>query len=479
MPWLQLTSRTALQQTQLFRLLDTVRTKRIIQTQLDKLYALQNKDGGVSWFKGGESNPYISAYVLAGFGKLYAQSGSLALLKEQRTQNFIAQLVQYVDGHLTDLFALYARGLWNRVTAQGPGTVDHRLTNRGTVDTQHAQVENTLKQQWEGVEKGSLYQQALLIITSMQWLDQTNALYAKALQQLEHVRQQAIEDPVNGIRWKAFADADDLTVSTEETLALLSEAFDSSSNATQVNEGIIKWLLVARPEHEWKTTKGAAAAIGLLKKTTNPITDVPNTLSVTITNKALAVTDDLLAGQPFSFIKTNNIPATLAIKRSANQPVSGNIMTYYFAPASRLSQLNTAIKLTKDIFRFNHVSNNWERVGDSSLLKVSDKIKVVLTIETARNLPYVYIDDKTGGAFESMDVHSGYEYAHGIHYYKSVRDAGMQFFADLITAGRTQISYELQVAQEGRFTNGPAVLQCMYKPEKTAYSNSVSIKTAE
>jgi hypothetical protein len=37
----------------------------------------------------------------------------------------------------------------------------------------------------------------------------------------------------------------------------------------------------------------------------------------------------------------------------------------------------------------------------------------------------------------------------------------------------------LQVAQEGRFTNGPAVLQCMYKPEKTAYSNSVSIKTAE
>jgi uncharacterized protein YfaS (alpha-2-macroglobulin family) len=94
-------------------------------------------------------------------------------------------------------------------------------------------------------------------------------------------------------------------------------------------------------------------------------------------------------------------------------------------------------------------------------------------------LPYVFIDDKNGGAFEAVEQRSGYEYGNTISYYRSVRDAGMQIFTSLIPAGRTEIRYDLKVTQEGTFTNGAACLQCMYKPEKAAYSNSALINTKE
>jgi alpha-2-macroglobulin len=52
------------------------------------------------------------------------------------------------------------------------------------------------------------------------------------------------------------------------------------------------------------------------------------------------------------------------------------------------------------------------------------------------------------------------------------------FFAENIPSGKHEISYELKVSHEGSFISGPAALQCMYKPEISAYSLSSNIITA-
>jgi hypothetical protein len=90
-------------------------------------------------------------------------------------------------------------------------------------------------------------------------------------------------------------------------------------------------------------------------------------------------------------------------------------------------------------------------------------------------LQYVFINDKRAAAFEPLDNSSGYRYNDGVHYYQSVKDAGYQFFADFIPSGKHNIEYEVKLAQEGSFTNGIAVLQCMYRPDITAYSNGLKI----
>jgi alpha-2-macroglobulin len=206
---------------------------------------------------------------------------------------------------------------------------------------------------------------------------------------------------------------------------------------------------------------------------------MPEKISTNINGQNISVTNNLLSGEPFTFVKTDTVLPSLTIKKQGNTSVNGNIVAYHFQPASQLKEYNTDIQLSKKLFIYDVNLKNWVPIGDARVLKIADKVKVVLTIETAVNLPYVYIDDKSGGAFEAVDQHSGYRYGDRISYYRSVRDAGMQFFTSLVPAGKTEISYELKVTQTGTFTNGPASLQCMYNPEKAAYSNSALINTTE
>ncbi len=72
MRWLRLNNFTTIQQSKLNKLLDTVSGKKEIEKYIGVLVQMQNSDGGICWFNGGKSNPFISNYLLAGFGKLFA-----------------------------------------------------------------------------------------------------------------------------------------------------------------------------------------------------------------------------------------------------------------------------------------------------------------------------------------------------------------------------------------------------------------------
>ena len=154
----------------------------------------------------------------------------------------------------------------------------------------------------------------------------------------------------------------------------------------------------------------------------------------------------------------------------------GNISWYYFTSSGQLSSVNRDITITKQFYKWNERTKTWTIAGGDEVFKIADKVKVMITIQSSRALSYVYIDDKRAAAFEPTDNSSGYEYG-DFSYYKSVRDAGFQFFANFIPSGKHEISYELKVAQEGNFTSGPPVLQCMYKPEISAYGNSIKINS--
>lgn len=265
--------------------------------------------------------------------------------------------------------------------------------------------------------------------------------------------------------------------SAEETLALLTEAFSEAAIHPELFPGIIKWLLGAKNEDHWSSTKATSAVVELLSKEKKTAVGVTQTVSGNINNKKFSVTDDLLSGNSFSFINENKTMG-VELRKENNIPASGNIIWYYFSSADNLIKANEEMNLKKELFCYNDKTAAWEPVNEGMSLKIADKIKCVLTIETSRALRYVYIDDKRAAAFEPKENHSGYEYGQGFSYYLSIRDAGMQIFADFIPSGRSVISYEMIVAQEGNFSNGPASLQCMYKPEVNVYSNSIIVRTA-
>jgi len=463
MPWLGLLKNLSSEHKQLIKVLDSSNSIPRIKVLIEELYKLQNPDGGITWFKGGKSNFYISCYLLAGFGKLPLNVSSIGIQKDTH-HDFITGLLNYCEkvflsdktiSYSLPLYYLYSRSYWVK---------DYPLTPA----LLHAEVA-ILDSAWKRMEPGNLAQQALLIIITLRNNVSYSSLRNQTMALLNSIQQSAIIDKT-GTRWKEISDIDDLQNSSEETLALLFEAFDEAG-LQEVQNGILKWLLMAKTEQHWTSTKATAAVIHILSNNHN---QADNTQSLSIADPDLNVSNSLLSGTTFSFHQQKTNLSEIKVKKESIGIANGNFIWYYFSSASTN---NGSVKLNKKLFRYNAAHSGYEPLEQNDILNIGDKIKVKIIVETPRSLQYVYIDDKRGAGLQPIDNSSGYEYAPGFSYYKSVRDAGFQFFSDYIPAGISELTYDLIVDAEGTFNNGIASLQCMYRPEISAYSISSIITT--
>ncbi|WP_449437375.1 alpha-2-macroglobulin family protein [Pedobacter steynii] len=308
---------------------------------------------------------------------------------------------------------------------------------------------------------------------SLKYSTPDNQIYKKALAQLSNIQQRAINDERNGMRWKEISDDDDLNRSKEETIAMLYEAFTEAGQNTRVADGLTKWILSTRQDYSWRTTTGTAAAINILKESAMLKTSfAADSVSAKIGDQQLNSSNGLLAGQRNQFVGTNKIaPVTI----SANNTVSGGITWNYFSAEGQADDTKNPVKLKKTLFSYDKQKNAWIPLSDKPILKLGERIKIVLTIETAVNLRFVQLEDKRAGVFEPVDASSGQQYQDRMQYYRSVRDTGQQLFMDFLPSGRSELSYEVTVTQEGAFKNGAAMLQCLYNPGVTAYSNAITV----
>ena len=462
-PWLGLQNEQWREQRQLFQLLDTVATKTVMEDYLSQLYAQQNLDGGMPWFKGGKSNKYISAYLLTGFGKLNGvlPSGSSVA----RFKDFIQKLVAYSDHEGAagqDTYDVFARSFWLK---------DHPLSAG-----QLAGIRVMLADYWKSQVNKSLYSKTLAILSGMRVFGSSDPLYIQSKTQLESVLQMAINDPVNGLRWKEMSDQEQPDVSAEELIELLSVAFRGLKQENELNEGLLKWILKTKSEHHWSTTKGTSAAINLLTKVKGSAVGVTAAFEARINGKNLAVSDDLLNGKSTAFTKLDRRESSVSLAKTSGALAAGHLTWYYFSGAEYLADLNKAVKLHKQFYLLTDDGSTWTAVTEQQTFKMGATIKVVLSVTNAKPLKYVQLEDYRAAAFELVNKTSGQQSQNGLNFYQAVKDTGLQLFAEFIPAGKSEISYELRVVNEGVFTNGPAVLTCMYQPEIAAYSNALQLK---
>ena len=471
MPWLQLGNAAALNQQNLVKLFDSTNGNTQIEKYVKDLKDLQNRDGGITWFKGGESSKYISTYILAGFAKLNNLQLNIAenATSKSTLEKMIPSLVQFCDVSFIDtihysgddLQYIYARSLLKKVFPFPEKNI--------------VRIETVLNKKWSKVDKLTLNEQAILIKTSMLYASNDGALYKDAVAQLESIRQLAINDNTNGIRWKDIADTDDLNSNAEETITNLATAFEQVGHSKETVNGIIKWLLTAKENHYWSTTKATAEVVGLLYRNQSSVIETPATITAT-TNKKLTVTDNLLKGALFSFDEAKQFPQTISLQKDNNVKCNAGFNYYYFTATPPLNTNYNALKISKKLYV--NTDGGWEPISENTILKIADKIKTIITIDAPKQLKYVFIDEKRAATLEPLDASSGYEYSKGFSYYKTVRDIGYQFFAEQIPSGISTIEYETVVAKAGKFYNGTISLQCMYKPAVRAYGggNTIEVK---
>ena len=465
MPWLRLNHAEALQQQDLYHLLDTLVGNKKIETYLNTLVSMQNDDGGITWFNGGTSDRYISNYILAGFGKMmqYRMPLLVSYSMPSLFLNFRQKLVAFCDQQFLqtrygaplfdrqDFSYLYARAFW--------------LKEQPLAQALSTRIDTTLANCWKKVDDLDLADQAMLIIASLKYRKDFETL---ARQQLRSIAQLAENDPVKGMRWKEVSNSDDLNTNDEETIALIAEAFEAAGQQQDV-ANILQWLLQNKQEHHWGTTKSTAAVASLLHRQQPVTVGMPIKILAGIGDQIITVTDNMLAGESTDFLNETVMPDTIGIvTKKTNAPVSGGLHYYYFSANPPI--LNSAsITLKKTMQRWDAATNTWQVLQEGNMLKIGDHLKTTLHINAAKQLQYVFIDDKRAACLEPADASSGYEWSKDFVYYKSVRDVGFQFFANKIPSGITSLQYETIVSKEGIFSNGITSLQCMYRPEIKAY----------
>jgi TonB-dependent SusC/RagA subfamily outer membrane receptor len=469
MPWLALTDKQEKEQLQLAELLDTMQSNNKISGFLERLFALQNNDGGISWFEGGKSNSYISAYILAGLGRLRNLGWNLNTKYGSQFDKY-EKLIQQLCGYCDNVFLsnspdynapwfAYARSFW--------------LEKFPASDSFYSKIKTVINSSWN--HRSSLQANALSIITAIRFFSNDPAEYSKAVQQLQSLMQAAIVDG-NGIRWKTIADADDLETSAEESLALMIEALEVGKQEKEVVPGIMKWLMTYKNEQLRHTTKGTAAVIDLLLKERNSVTAGTHSVTAVINDKSATVSDNILYGSTAIFHRIENVQP-IHLTKQENDPINTNIGWYHFTDASGSNGLNKEVNISKSWYHVNAQSKAWELSDSNTVYKIGEKVKIVIGLETGKALRYVWINDKRSAAFEPEEYSSGYRYGKYFSYYQSIRDVGIDFFAEFIPSGKTEIEYEMVVNQEGKFSGGMAMLQCMYKPAVAGYSNTHAIQT--
>ncbi|MES2649591.1 MAG: MG2 domain-containing protein [Bacteroidota bacterium] len=471
MPWLNLGNKTLLQQQQLSVLLDTMNCRQKIKDYLNHLYELQHRDGGMRWFRGGESNSYISQYIMGAFGKLQAD---FTLTKDkyetEKHTTFLEKLVAFCDIQAISktVETLSANYLYNRSFFASPFKI---------ADTLQPKIDSAIQTFWNHPGQTSLTEQAQIIIACFNLYKPGDSAYIKATRRLASIQQLAIKDEQTGIRWKEISAEETSSNTTEETVALLIEAF-SKAGIPAMQSGIIKWLLISRNEQSYQSTKATAALVNaLLKEQNNQVAAPTQSLSTTIKGNKITVSNSLLSGQLYQYENTpGNFPKDLTVsKLNSNISANGSLNYYYFASTPTTDLPGSEISISKKLFWFNMASNKWIPLTDTTKLTIGDKVKTILSLESRKMLQYVYINDSRSGCLEPLDGESGYRYATNFSYYKSDKDEGYQIFAEKIPSGSSEISYETVVSQSGIFNNGIASLQCMYQPAIKAYSNSITL----
>jgi uncharacterized protein YfaS (alpha-2-macroglobulin family) len=456
-PWSTLNKNNTNQQRDLYRLFDTASSIGKINELLTHLEDMQLGSGAMPWFKGGKADDYITAYLVKSIGRFNVQGLKLGNdAQQKRLQTLLDKMIKYLDAQVynKDHYAL-----WSIVDARGYHLKAY------PADSLLRRMADSLLSRYDGLR--SLMSEAEYIIMLKQWYPEGSPNAQVAQKRLESLRQQAVNDPKNGMRWKEVADDEDLSISHEETVARLAEAFSYSPYAAEVQQGIVQWLLQNRKEHSWGSTKATAQVVGLLASNAKDPMQ-----AVTVEADALKVSNDLFSGKLSAYREVQAFPETMTL--SAPQATKLGINYYYLSSTAPIP-VRQDLKLNRQLYYYDDSVKNWRLVEAQTVLRVGQRVRVELEIVTSKMLQYVTIQDRRAASFDVPGLTSGYQWESNLSYYQSVRDASMQFFASRIPPGRTMIRYEMVVSKEGEFSHGHASLSCMYNPDRTAHSSSSRI----
>lgn len=480
----------------------------VVSQGLTRLYDMEKTDGGWGWWKEGESDPYMTAYVVWGL-TLAQQSG-----KEVRG-DVLEKGRSWLAQHL----------LRNEKSPNLQAWMLHALAGLQSAGSKPTKIEQTtLESLWEKRETLNAYGRALFALALHEYGEKDKAKILS--ENLENgLKKEAAENGTLSIaHWGNDSISYHWIDNAVEGTAFGLKAWATIDPQNKNIEPIVHWLVNNRRGAQWNNTRDTAFTLLALNTYLQTTQELKQEVSYECSVNGHSVTNVTLPSNrildtptridvPQEYLKDGE--NVLQIRKKSAGPLYAALTIHYFTTEEKIPAAGHEINIKRQYFRkFSRptlLSGFVEErvpLKDGEPLASGDGITVVLTVESRNDYEYLMFEDLKPAGFEALQVRSGEPiYARELKSKKNaftlqkslmlqkirrftgavsppvdndesspyagrtrwvhqeLRDEKTAFFIDKLSEGRWEISYDLRAEAPGTFHALPALGQAMYVPE--------------
>ena len=460
---------------------------------LDRLYDFQHADGGWGWWKQGDSDHFMTAYIV--WGMALAQRAGVQVKPDvvQRAVNFLdRELVEEETNYDTQAWMLHALA------------VQHNVQQHGAVGKFQ---ETAFRNLWNNRDKLNAYTRALLALSAH------NYGYREQAKTL-------IENLENGVKLDSQPDtsivqrgaqaSDPSVIGTAhwgedgiwwrwsdggvEATAFALRALLAIDPQNKLVEPVTNWLVKNRRGAQWSNTRDTAIVVLTLNDFLRASGEVQPAVGyellvngTPVTTRQLTADDALSAPSRFAIsrelLRDGQNEITI-LRKNGNGPLYFSAEAEFFSLEEPLQPAGNELFVRRQYFKLvNHptllkgIVSERVPLNDSETVKSGDRIEVVLTVEAKNNYEYLLFEDLKPAGLEAVQVRSGdglfiRELKSGGGFtgrtrwvYQELRDRKVALFVDHLAQGVWQVSYEMRAEAPGAFHALPVLGHAMYVPE--------------
>lgn len=468
-PWVNNAQSETLRMERLAALAQGASDNTVVNDLISRIAALQNLDGGWSWCKGMRSSVFMTEQVLV-VSSMLAQAGCMPdnrslsdmLLKGARfyekeiLKEYYRDKKNFSPEIVTDyLLAISYLGLHPDVA--------------GFATIRNAALKS-VREGWKTAPVASAARDALLLNRSGYQME------ARSI--LESLRQRSMTKAGRGVWYDNMSSGFDGSWRIYATSSVLRAFSEIAPSDSQIINGLRQWLLTEREVEDWGSMRFTADAVQAILGSGADWTSASSPAEFSINGKPLSTPAKGYTGE---FKLTLNAEeasgATLAINRSGGTPSWGSVTAQYILPMDDVKAASVPdLKIEKRILVVNESADGTELVEASP--SVGDKVRVMLTVTSSRDLDYVAITDERGAFMEPAQQLSSYTSADGLWFYRETCNSATNFFMSFLPKGTHVIYYDCYASQSGEFAVGIALAQSYYAPSVVAHSAGAEISVS-
>jgi uncharacterized protein YfaS (alpha-2-macroglobulin family) len=489
---------------------------------LTRLYDFQHPDGGWGWWKQGESDHFMTAYVV--WGMVLAHEAGVDVRSDvlQRGAEFLdKELVEEEKNYDAQAWMLHALATY------------HAAQKKVEVEKfQNVAFENL----WNNRDKLNAYTRALVALAAHDF-----GYHDRAKTLIDNLQNGVKIDlqPDTSVVQRGAQSSDPSVIGTAhwgedgifwrwsdggvEATSFVLRALLAIDPKNKLVEPVTNWLIKNRRGAQWSNTRDTAIVVLTLNEYLRKSREIQSSMSyellvngTSVASREISAADALSAPSRFAIprelLRDGGNEITIQ-RKSGSGPVYFSAQAEFFSEEEPLTPAGNEIFVRRQYFKLvNHPTllkgfvSERVALNDGESVKSGDRVEVVLTIEAKNNYEYLLFEDLKPAGLEAVQIRSGDNvYVRELKsgalsdkkiglmnftsendftgrtrwVYQELRDRKVALFIDHLPEGVWQLSYEMRAEAPGSFHALPVLGHAMYVPEIRTNGAETRIKVVD